>query len=189
MPLTLLRAIAAAGVLSLASADPVTAQALTGRSTVIATFADWRVVIGETNRGKVCYAAGSPRLRLPQGAVRERGYLFVTTRPTDAVRDEVSVEFGFEVAARATLIVGSTAFALVTDDRGAWIKDLAEEARLVAAMRANAQLTVQAVSQLGEEGTDTYSLKGFGEALDRARRECADPNSTSLLRPPGGKSA
>ena len=194
MPLTAWRHRlgAAAGILSLllASASlPACAEALVGTSRVIATFADWRVVIGDTNRGKVCYAAGSPRLRVPQGAVRERAYVFVTTRPEDSIRDEISVEFGFDVVAGATVTAGGDGFAFAGDDRGAWIKELADEARLVAAMRANAQMTVRSRSQLGEETVDTYSLKGFGEALDHARRHCADPNSTSFLGRSGGKPA
>lgn len=193
MPLTrpsrAARVLLVLGLAAGAGATGTAAQAITGRSRVVATYADWRVVIGDTNRGKVCYAAGSPRLRMPQGAVRERAYLFVTTRPEDSVRDEVSVEFGFDVAAGASLTVGTEDFPLANDGRGAWIRDIPEEARLVAAMRAQAQLTVRSVSQLGEDTIDTYSLKGFGDALNHARRECADPNSTSALPVPHGKPA
>jgi len=172
----------AAAFLALAGlAAPVLAQdrPITGTNRVIARHADWSVVIAETNRGKLCYAAGSPRLRRPEGAVRGRAFVFVTTRPSDRVRDEFAVEFGFEVTSGSTLTIGDETFPLSGDIRGAWIANLADETRLVATMRDRAQMTLRSLSQLGEETVDTYALKGFAEALAQARRECADPNSTS----------
>lgn len=173
---------AAAGLLVLAAAAgtcPAQDRPITGTNQVIARHGDWSVVIADTNHGKLCYAAGSPRTRLPEGAVRGRAFVFVTTRPTDRVRDEFAVEFGFEVTSGSTVTVGAETFALSGDMRGAWIRALADETRLVAAMRGHPHMSIRSVSQLGEETTDTYSLQGFGEALARARRECADPDSTS----------
>ena len=171
----------AAGLMVLAGLGAAVAQdrPITGTNRVIARHADWSVVIAETNRGKLCYAAGSPRLRRPEGAVRGRAFVFVTTRPSDRVRDEFAVEFGFEVTSGSTLTIGDETFPLSGDIRGAWIANLADETRLVAAMRDRAQMTLRSLSQLGEETVDTYALTGFAEALAQARRECADPNSTS----------
>lgn len=171
----------AAGLMVLAGLGAAVAQdrPITGTNRVIARHADWSVVIAETNRGKLCYAAGSPRLRRPEGAVRGRAFVFVTTRPSDRVRDEFAVEFGFEVTSGSTLTIGDETFALSGDMQGAWIASLADETRLVAAMRDRAQMTLRSLSQLGEETVDTYALTGFAEALAQARRECADPNSTS----------
>ena len=178
MPLRLLGALALAAGLTLA-AHPAVAQPLTGTNRVVATHADWQVVVASTNRGKVCYASGSPRFRRPEGQVRGRAFIFVTTRPDDQVRDEVSVLFGFEAARRSHVEIADETFALAGDADGAWIADLEDEARLVRAMRSEAQMVLRSRSELSEETIDTYSLKGFGPALDQARRECADPNSTS----------
>jgi hypothetical protein len=188
MPLTDGR-LAFAAFLLLGGAGLAGAQEITGTNRVVATYSDWRVVLADTNRGKVCYAAGSPQMRRPEGAVRGRAYIFVTTRPDDRVRDEISVMFGFEVTRRSSLDLGSETFALSGDAEGAWIADLAEETRLVAAMRRQSQMSVRSLSELGEETVDTYSLKGFGAALDHARRECADPASTSAAPGPTARPA
>jgi invasion protein IalB len=150
-----------------------------GSADVVARHADWSVVVAETDRGKHCYAAAQPQTRRPEGAVRGRAFVFVTTRPTDKVRDEFSVEFGFEAAAGPQVTVGDETFALAGDAVGAWIRDLADETRLVAQMRSQTHMSIRSTSVLGEETVDTYSLEGFAEALARARRECADPNTTS----------
>lgn len=153
-------------------AFPATAQPLTGQNRVVATHGVWRVVVADTNRGRVCYAAGSPDSREPGGIVRGRAFLFVTTRPGDAVRDEVSVEFGFDLAGRPVVSVGEQLFELAIDGQSAWMRHVAEEARMVGAMRKAKRLAVRSVSALGEETVDSYALDGFGAALDAARREC-----------------
>jgi hypothetical protein len=181
--------IALAAILLLGGAGAAGAREIRGTNRVVATYSDWRVVLADTNRGKVCYAAGSPRMRRPEGAVRGRAYIFVTTRPDDRVRDEISIMFGFEVTRRSRLDLGGETYALAGDAQGAWIADLADETRLVAAMRAQSQLRVTSLSELGEETVDTYSLKGFSEALDHARRECADPASTSSAPGPAARPA
>lgn len=150
-----------------------------GTARIVERHADWSVVVAETDRGKHCYAAAQPRTRRPEGAVRGPAFVFVTTRPTDQVRDEFSVEFGFEVAAGAELTVGDETYPLAGDTVGAWIREIADETRLVAAMRTHPQMSLQSTSLLGERTVDTYALEGFAEALARARRECADPNTTS----------
>lgn len=150
-----------------------------GTTRTVARHADWSVIVAETNRGRHCYAAAPPQARRPEGAVRGPAFVFVTTRPADQVRDEFSVEFGFEVTTGAMLSVGGETFPLAGDTVGAWIRDLADETRLVAAMRGNAHLQIRSMSVLGEETIDTYALAGFAEALARARRECADPPTTS----------
>ncbi|WP_439575772.1 invasion associated locus B family protein [Phreatobacter sp.] len=173
MPLIRQGRLAALFAIVLASAASfATAQPLTGQNRVVATHGDWRVVVAETNRGRVCYAAGAPGSREPGGVVRGRGFLFVTTRPGDAVRDEVSVEFGFDLAGRPVVAVAEQLFDLAIEGQTAWIRQLAEEARMVVAMRKARQLAIRSVSALGEETIDSYSLVGFGPALDVARRHC-----------------
>jgi hypothetical protein len=39
-------------------------------------------------------------------------------------------------------------------------------------MRKGAELVIKSVSALGTKTTDTYSLKGISQALDRVAQEC-----------------
>jgi hypothetical protein len=61
---------------------------------------------------------------------------------------------------------------MYTQADGAWIKNAAEETRLVDAMRKSQDLTVKGTSAKGTQSTDVYSLKGLPQALDRAGQEC-----------------
>jgi invasion protein IalB len=61
---------------------------------------------------------------------------------------------------------------MYTQNDGAWIKNAAEEARLVEAMRKGSELVVKGMSARGTLTTDNYSLRGLTQALDRVSQEC-----------------
>ena len=101
-------------------------------------------------------------------------FFFVATRPAENVKNEVSVMIGypFKPATDATIEIGPAKFALYTQSDGAWIKNAAEEARLVETMRKGTDLVVSGASSHGMQSVDRYSLKGLSQALDRAAQEC-----------------
>ena len=72
----------------------------------------------------------------------------------------------------ATATIGSANYVMYTQNDGAWVKNAAEEAQLVDAMRKGTDLVVKSVSAHGTKTTDTYSLKGLSEALDKVAQEC-----------------
>jgi hypothetical protein len=100
--------------------------------------------------------------------------LFVSTRPTEKVKNEFSAIVGYpqKPGAEATAAIGSTTFAMYTQGDGAWVKNAAEEGQLVDAMRKGADLVVKSESARGTKTTDTYSLKGVAQALDKVAEEC-----------------
>ena len=56
---------------------------------------------------------------------------------------------------------------MYTQNDGAWVKNAAEEAQLVDAMRKGADVVVKSESGRGTKTTDTFSLKGIAQALDK----------------------
>ncbi|HKA79133.1 MAG TPA: invasion associated locus B family protein, partial [Xanthobacteraceae bacterium] len=84
----------------------------------------------------------------------------------------VIIGYPFKTNSDATAEVGTAKFAMYTQDDGAWIKNVAEEARMVDAMRKGGDLTVKGTSGRGTSSTDQYSLKGLAQALDRVDQEC-----------------
>ena len=125
---------------------------------------------------KVCFALAKPKTSKtePAGRKRDPAYVFVSTRPAENVKNEVSVIIGypFKTSSDATAEIGAAKFAMYTQNDGAWIKNVAEEARMIDAMRKGADLTVKGTSGRGTQSTDQYSLKGLAQALDRAEQEC-----------------
>ena len=100
--------------------------------------------------------------------------MFISSRPAEKVRDEVSIIFGygFKPNADASIEISGAAYAMYTQADGAWVKNAAEESKLVDAMRKGSDLTVRGVSSHGTESVDQYTLKGLSQAIDRADQEC-----------------
>ena len=146
-----------------------------GQATLLATFSDWNAYASGSGRTKVCYALSLPKERMPKDLKRDPAYLFVSFRPADNVRNEVAVVMGFATkeGGPAEAVVGTATYALVTKGTNAWIRNPTEEAQVIAAFSRGKDVIVKAASARGNATTDRYSLAGFAQALDRARKECA----------------
>ena len=89
-------------------------------------------------------------------------------------KNEVSVIVGYpqKPGHDATATVGSANYVMYTQNDGAWVKNAAEEAQMVDAMRKGSDLVIKSSLPHGTKTTDTYSLKGVAEALDKVAAEC-----------------
>ena len=157
-------------------AKPTAAAAGDAQPTLLGQYGDWGAYTASPGGNKVCFALAKPKTTKtePEGRKRDPSYVFVSTRPADKVKNEVSVIIGypFKTNSDATAEIGTTKFAMYTKDDGAWIKNAAEETRMVDAMRKGADLTVKGTSGRGTQSTDQYSLKGLAQALDKIEQEC-----------------
>lgn len=144
--------------------------------TLIGQFGTWGAYSAAPNGKKVCFALAKPSSSKtnPPNRPRDPAYAFVSTRPAEKVNNEVSVMIGYTLkpGSESSVEVGGAAFAMYTQGDGLWIKNAAEEERMVEAMRKSADLVVKGVSAKGTETTDTFSLKGLAQALDRISQDC-----------------
>jgi Invasion associated locus B (IalB) protein len=128
------------------------------------------------NGKKVCFALAKPTSSKtnPPNRPRDPAYAFVSTRPSEKVFNEVSIMIGYALkpGSESTLDVGGASFAMYTQGDGLWIKNAAEEERMVDAMRRSPDAVVKGVSAKGTETIDTFSLKGLAQALDRIAQDC-----------------
>jgi invasion protein IalB len=159
------------------AAKPAAAAAAPApQPTLLGQFGDWGAYTASPGGKKVCFALAKPSnsKTAPPNRPRDPTYMFISSRPAEKVRDEVSVIFGygFKPNADASIEISGAAYAMYTQADGAWIKNAAEETRLVDAMRKGADLTVKGISAKGTASTDVYSLRGLPEALNRVGQEC-----------------
>jgi len=147
-----------------------------GQPTLIAQYGDWGAYMASAGGRTVCYALAKPNAQTTQPANRPRdpAYMFISTRPAENVRNEISVVIGypFKPGYEASADIGANKYAMYTQADGAWVKNPAEEARMVDAMRKGADLVVTGESGKGTKSTDRYTLKGLSQALDRVAAEC-----------------
>jgi Invasion associated locus B (IalB) protein len=159
-----------------ATAKPEPATAAGTEPTLIGQFGTWGAYTATPNGKKVCFALAKPASSKtnPPNRPRDPAYAFVSTRPSEKVVNEVSIMIGYTLkpGSESTLEVGGASYAMYTQGDGLWIKNAAEEERMVDAMRKAADATVKGISAKGTETTDVFSLKGLSQALDRLAQDC-----------------
>jgi hypothetical protein len=159
-------------------ADPPPGKATpagAGKPALVGTFGDWGAYQSQAGKAKICYVLAQPKDRQPATLKRDPAYLFISSRPGEGVHNEVSVIMGFplkEDGPGAKAEIGTNAFDLVAKGENAWIKNAAEEGQFVEAIKKGAKLIVKIASKKGHVTTDTYSLSGISQALERVQKDC-----------------
>jgi invasion protein IalB len=168
---------------------------------LVASYGDWSVFRSQSGKSRICYTLAQPKTRDPEDLKRDPAYAFISERPGEGVRNEVSFIMGFEIGApeakekrhsdskekdkpearskkdKADLIpptatIGEADFELLPKGSNLWVKNAAKESQLIDEMRKGVQLKIKAGSKKGSVTEDTYSLTGFSQAIDRALKDC-----------------
>jgi outer membrane biosynthesis protein TonB len=143
---------------------------------LLGEYGEWRAFTASPSGKKLCFALARPGSSQtdPPNRPRDPAYLFIATRPADKVKDEISLIIGYPIKpnTEVTAAVGPATFALSTQEDGAWVKNAPDEAKMVDAMRKGSDVVIKGESGKGTKTTDTFSLKGIIQALDRVGREC-----------------
>jgi invasion protein IalB len=146
------------------------------QAVLLGQFGDWGAYKASPAGKKVCFALSKPTSAVTEPANKKRdpSYAFVSTRPAEKVKNEISVIVGYpqKAAHDASATIGGANYVLYTQNDGAWVKNAAEEPKMVEAMRKGHDLVIKSESSSGTKTTDTYSLKGISEALDKVAEEC-----------------
>ena len=157
-------------------AAPAAAAAGGAEPTLLGQYGTWGAYTATPSGKRVCFALAKPSSSKtnPPNRPRDPAYAFVSTRPAEKVTNEVSIMIGYTLkpGSESTLEVGGGSYSMYTQGDGLWIKNAAEEERMVDAMRKAADVTVKGISAKGTETTDTFSLKGLAQALDRIAQDC-----------------
>jgi hypothetical protein len=180
--LVLLLALAAAAPSAIAQQRPAAATAAP-TPTKLGDFGNWTAYSVQTGGARQCYVLGTPQASEPrdiQPGTNRRGAtnLFITHRPGQNVRNEVSIMIGYVFRANANASIevvgtqGTRRFPLFTRDQGAWLQNAAEEAQFVEAIRRGREMVVRGTSQRGTATVDRYSLNQIAGALDRIAQDC-----------------
>jgi len=172
-------AVLALALPSAGSAQQKPAANPTAQATLLGQYGDWGAYTASPGGQKVCFALAKPTTMVDVPANRRTAanavYLFISTRPAEKVNNEVSIlvtGYAFKPNTEATATSGGANFPMYTQNDGAWVKNAAEEAKLVEAMRKSADVVIKATTSRGTQTTDTFSLKGIAQAIDRASQEC-----------------
>lgn len=156
-----------------AAATPA-ASAGQGQAMLLETAGKWQAFSSQQGRSKVCYALSKAETRLPANLKDIEGLLFVSSRPGEGVRNEISFVMNFDVkeGVEHQAIIGNERFALVAKGQNMWLKNPAEEPRMLDALRKGSGLEIKGTSKRGNPTSDKYSLAGISQIVKRAEDAC-----------------
>lgn len=162
----------AVAVATLPALSAVPAQANTPK--VEGRHADWTVYSRGAGGARTCYAVSKATTLSPANVNHGDIYFLVSNWANGDATEQPSLMTGFPLkpARSPKARVGSTAVTMYGAGNEAFIAETAEERRLVAKMRAGANMTVEAVSARGTEVSYNFSLKGVTAALRQAKAIC-----------------
>ena len=165
LTLALLLALPAAAETKKTAAPAHPAAAVGPRS--IGKFDDWTAATHLEAGQIVCYAF--TRVQSSAPAMSGRGAVVLTVTERSSGRDAVAIEAGFAYAANATvtLQVDQTGLEFYTAGRNAFARD---GKAAVAAFNKGSRAIAR--SPTPKEVTDTFSLKGFGQAYAAIVKAC-----------------
>ena len=138
------------------------------------TFKDWQVFTANTEEGKICFAQSKPKTRSPKNFKREPSKLFVTFRPQENIKDEVSVTSGhIYKTSSVNAKSGRNNYPFFAKENFAWIADEERERKFIKLMKKASNIMLIANEPKGSQTVDHYSMIGFSKAYEEARKNCS----------------
>ena len=105
---------------------------------------------------------------------REKSKLFVTFRPSEEIKDEVSLTSGHDYkTSTVTASSGKRRYSFFSQKDFAWLLDDQEEKKFIQLMKKATDIIVKARTTKGAETTDHYSMMGFTKAYNTAKKTCS----------------
>ena len=138
-------------------------------------FKDWESFVLVQGESKVCYAQSIPVVRAPKKFKRDPSRLFISFRPAENIKNEVSVTNGYEFKLKAPVAAksGKKSYDLFSKGRFAWVVDSEDESKLIVTMKKASRLMIIGMTKKDDQTTDHYSMMGFTKAYNTAKKSCS----------------
>ena len=137
-------------------------------------FKDWESFVLSQDGNKVCFAQSVPVVRAPKKLKRDPSRLFVSFRPSENIKNEVSVTNGYEFKLKTPVTAksGKKSYDLFSKGRFAWVVENKDQAKLISTMKKASRLMIIGNTNKGDQTTDHYSMMGFTKAYNTAKKVC-----------------
>ena len=141
----------------------------------VGKFKDWESFILSQEENKICFAQSIPVVRAPKKLKRDPSRLFISFRPTENIKNEVSVTNGYEFKLKAPVAAksGKKSYDLFAKGRFAWVVDSKDESKLIVTMKKASRLMIIGMTKKDDQTTDHYSMMGFTKAYNIAKKSCS----------------
>jgi hypothetical protein len=140
----------------------------------IGKYKSWESFLLVTDKGKICFAQTVPSKRSPKDFKRGQSKLFVTFRPAENIKDEVSVTSGYPYKpSSVNAKSGKSNYSFFSQELFGWLLDEKEEKNFIKLMKRATNLVVTANTATGLQTADHYSMMGFTKSYNTAKKSCS----------------
>ena len=141
----------------------------------VGKFKDWESFVLSQNGNKTCFAQSIPVVRAPKKLKRDPSRLFISFRPAENIKNEISVTNGYEFKQKALVSAksGKKSYDLFSKGRFAWVVDSKDETKLIITMKKASRLMIIGNTDKDDQTTDHYSMMGFTKAYNTAKKNCS----------------
>jgi len=168
-----------ATAIALALASAATASYAQETDALVSVQTDWSV-FNPPEEPKECWGVSKPKETVntrdgkPVSVRRGDILLFVTFRPGNGAKGEVSFTGGYPFAPGSTVnaTIDGSSFELFIDGEWAWPATTADDDAILTALKKGSTAVLTARSARGTNTRDTFSLRGFTAAMQDAEKRC-----------------
>ena len=110
----------------------------------IGKFKDWESFVLSQDGNKTCFAQSIPVVRAPKKLKRDPSRLFVSFRPAENIKNEISVTNGYEFKLKSPVSAksGKKSYDLFAKGRFAWVVDSEDELKLNSVVPLNMSVVI-----------------------------------------------
>ena len=160
------------GALSLSGSS----NAVVGEAYEMGSFESWKVYVTPKSDTQVCFMRAMPIEIKTKISQRSQPFFFITYKPSEATKEELSIIMGVSLKenAPAVLSSGRIEFPLLSQGANLWIKNAPEETKVLNFLTKTNIVTVKATS--AETDTvlqDIYKISGFSQAFKKLKEVCS----------------
>ncbi|HCS22805.1 MAG TPA: invasion associated locus B family protein [Alphaproteobacteria bacterium] len=151
----------------------------------LGVFGDWKAhsFVDAGTGGKACFMTSEPKKTEAnvKGVNRGKIAVFVTHWAADKTKNVISVSMGYPLkeGTPVSITIDGKTYALATNLSNkaeevemAWAPDQATDDAIAEAVQKGSRMVIKGTSRRGTLTTDTYSLKGTGDAYKAISNDC-----------------
>jgi len=139
----------------------------------VGKFKDWESFVLSQDGNKTCFAQSIPVVRAPKKLKRDPSRLFVSFRPTENIKNEVSVTNGYEFKLKSPVTAksGKKSYDLFSKGRFAWVVDNEDEAKLIVTMKKASRLMIIGNTDKGRSNDRSLFYDGFYKSIQYCKKK------------------
>lgn len=139
----------------------------------LGTFKDWSAYLLTEGGKTVCFAVAQPQDKLPKNAKHGDVFLLISNWKGGAKGEPSLVTgYSFKTGSAVTAEIGSAKWNLFTKDNSAWLREAADEKKLLNAMKRGSSMRMKGTSARGTATEYQISLSGVTKAINAINASC-----------------